>query len=275
MKKLITSLFLILLFASCEERSEWELETAANDFIVVDGIITNEMKYHTVTLLRPVSQLNEKPQPVSGATLLVSSELQVYSFHEDPARAGTYISDTLFSGIRNRTYSLLVNLGNIVYSAKAVLEPPVLLTEFVPVGYEKNTGDNLYHLTNIPANYNPASYAMYEILLDWSTSVGYENADPDSCKARLYYYTLPTIDVSEVFAPEVENVNFPAGTILTQRRYSLNREHAGFIRALLLESTWTGGYFNTAPANIPTNLSEGATGFFGACGVMEKVEVVE
>jgi hypothetical protein len=275
MKKLIISLLLVLLFVSCEERSDWELESAANDFIVVDGIITNEMKYHTVTLLKPVSRLNEKPQPVSGATLLVSSELQVYSFHEDPARAGTYISDTLFSGIRNRTYSLLVNLGNAVYSAKALLEPPVLLTEFVPIGYEKNTTDNLYHLTNIPANYNPASYAMYEIVLDWSAVPGFDTTDPGSCRAQLYYYTLPTIDVGEVFAPEVETVNFPAGTTFIQRRYSLTREHAGFIRSLLLESTWTGGYFNTAPANIPTNLSEGATGYFGACGVMEKVDVVE
>jgi hypothetical protein len=116
---------------------------------------------------------------------------------------------------------------------------------------------------------------MYEILLDWANAPGFENSNADSCKAKLYYYTLPTLDVSEVFAPTLEAVSFPKGTILTERKYSLTDEHAAFIRALLLETTWSGGYFNTASANVPTNLSKGAVGFFGACGVAEKVEVVK
>jgi len=275
MQKLFTYLILIVLLASCEELSEHTLHTENHDFIVVDGMITNEVKFHTITLSKPVSQLNEKPQPVSGATVLVSSELQVYTFHEDSTDAGRYISDIQFTGIRNRTYSLLVTSGSDVYSAKAVLEPPVLLTEFIPLQYVKNTDDDMYRIAKIPSNYNPANYAMFEIMLDWSTAPGYENLNPDSCRAKLYYYTLPTIDVSEVFAPGTEKITFPAGTIMTQRRYSLTYEHALFFRALLLETTWSGGYFNTAPANIPTNMSEGAAGFFGACGVMEKSEIVE
>ena len=275
MQKLFTYLILIVLLASCEELSEHTLHTENHDFIVVDGMITNEVKFQTITLSKPVSQLNEKPQPVSGATILVSSELQVYTFHEDSTDAGRYISDIQFTGIRNRTYSLLVTSGSDVYSAKAVLEPPVLLTEFIPLQYVKNTDDDMYRIAKIPSSYNPANYAMFEIMLDWSMAPGYENLNPDSCRAKLYYYTLPTIDVSEVFAPGTEKITFPAGTIMTQRRYSLTYEHALFFRALLLETTWSGGYFNTAPANIPTNMSEGAAGFFGACGVMEKSEIVE
>jgi len=275
MKKIFVYLFFSLLLASCEEQSDWELQTAANEFIVVDGIITNEVKYQIITLSKPVTQLNEKPQPVSGATILVSSGQQVFSFREDSVEAGRYISDIQFTGIRNRTYSLLITVGTKVYSAKAVLEPPVLLTEFIPIEYVKNSDDDNFRITKIPSNYNPANYAMYEIMLDWSSAAGYETKNPDSCKAKLYYFTLPTIDVSEVFAPGIEKVTFPAGTIMTQRRYSLTYDHASFIRALLLETTWAGGYFNTAPANIPTNMSEGAAGFFGACGVMEKSEIVE
>jgi len=275
MKKLFAYLILTLLLASCEELSEHSLQTADHDFVVVDGIITNEIKYQTITLSKPVSQLNQKSQPVSGATVLVSSELQVFSFHEDSLRPGNYISDIQFTGIRNKTYSLLITIGSKVYSAKAVLEPPVLLTEFIPLQYVKNADDDMYRISKIPTNYNPANYAMFEIKLDWSLAPGYETKNPDLCKAKLYYYTLPTIDVSEVFAPGTEKITFPAGTIITQRRYSLTYDHATFIRALLLETTWAGGYFNTAPADIPTNLSEGAAGFFAACGVMEKSETVE
>ena len=71
MQKLITYLFIIMMLASCEQLSEHPLQTENHDFIVVDGIITNEIKFQTITLSKPVSQLNEKPQPVSGATILV------------------------------------------------------------------------------------------------------------------------------------------------------------------------------------------------------------
>ena len=89
---------------------------------------------------------------------------------------------------------------------------------------------------------------------------------PDT-SARLLYYTLPTIDVSEIFAPGIQTIYFPSGTYITEKKYSITREHAEYIRALLLESKWQGGLFDTEHANLPTNMSNGAIGFFGACGV--------
>jgi hypothetical protein len=153
------------------------------------------------------------------------------------------------------------------------LEPAVAIFNFI--NYQLNENDNKYHLTRVPFPYNPTLSAMYEVQLDWSSVPGYENQNPDSCKAKVYYYTLPTLDVSELFAPGIEKVTFPAGTVIIERRYSLTDEHAAFLRAVLLETTWQGGYFNTASANIPTNLSTGAMGFFGACGVAEKKETVK
>jgi hypothetical protein len=43
---------------------------------------------------------------------------------------------------------------------------------------------------------------------------------------------------------------------------------------MLLETNWTGGLFTVAPANVGTNLSEGAFGFFGACAVTELSVIV-
>jgi len=271
MPKLIIYLFLLLFFASCEEQSDWNLQTTENEFVVVDGIITNELKIQSITLSKPVSKLNEKPQPVSKATVLISSNLASYSFHENPLQPGTYLSDKEFTGIKNRTYSLLITSGTNVYSSKAVLEPSA---DFVFLKHRRVEA-NKYQITTVSLFYNPDKAALYEILLDWSAAAGYTNQNPDSCKAKLYYYTLPTLDVSEVFAPAIEKVTFPAGTIITERRYSLTDEHAEFIRAMLLETTWQGGLFNTAPANVPTNMSDGAFGYFGACGVTEKTELVK
>jgi hypothetical protein len=274
MKKLLTYLALILLFASCEEQTDWDLHTGTNDFIVVDGIITNELKVQSITISKPVAFINDPAQPVQGATVLVSSNQVSYKFHEDPTMPGTYISNSAFTGIRNRTYSLLITVGNRVYSSKAVLAPPVLLAEFDSVRYQQNADDSTYRIVWIANPYRPVKPAMYELLLDWSKVPGYENYQADSCKARLYFYTLPTLDINEVFAPPSQDISFPKGTVVIERRYSLTDEHAAFIRSLLLETAWQGGLFNTASANITTNLSNGAVGFFGACGVVEKTDIV-
>lgn len=272
MKKLLTYLCVLLLLVSCEEQTDRDLHPANNEFIVVDGIITNELKVQTVTIMKPVTMLNELPQPVSGATVLVSSNLLTYTFHEDTLHPGTYLSDRAFIGIRNETYSLLITSGNRNYSSKAVLQAPA---DFKFADYQKDADDNKYRFSKVPFPYNPLLSAMYEIQLDWSKAPGYEHQNPDSCRAKLLYYTLPTLDVSELFAPNFEKVSFPSGTVITERRYSLTPEHAAFLRAVLLETTWQGGYFNTASSNIPTNLSAGAMGFFGACGVFEKKETAK
>jgi len=63
MNKYILYILLIsLLLVSCEEQTDWNLQNANNDFVVVDGIITNELKVQTITLTRPVSKINEKAQ---------------------------------------------------------------------------------------------------------------------------------------------------------------------------------------------------------------------
>ncbi|MFH0866598.1 MAG: hypothetical protein V1904_10400, partial [Bacteroidota bacterium] len=56
-------------------------------------------------------------------------------------------------------------------------------------------------------------------------------------------------------------------TLITERRYSITAEHAQYIRAMLSETNWSGGLFDSAHSNVPTNMSEGAVGFFSACGV--------
>jgi hypothetical protein len=99
--------------------------------------------------------------------------------------------------------------------------------------------------------------------------------DPEKCKKRLLFYTLTTLDVSQVFAPLVEEVSFPAGTRIDQRRYSLTPEHAAFIRSLLLETNWQGGVFPTDPANIQSNISEGGLGYFAVCAVNNLSLIVE
>ena len=145
---------------------------------------------------------------------------------------------------------------------------------FGELKYARNDENNLYYVDWVANAFSTGNAAMWELLIDWSMVPGYGNLDSLDTHARMLFYTLPTLDVSEVFAPMVQSVYFPAGTIITERRYSLTPQHAGFIREMLLETNWTGGLFTVAPANVSTNLSDGAFGYFGACAVTELSVIV-
>jgi hypothetical protein len=260
------------MLTACEAETDWPLQTGNHNLLVVDGTITDEKKIQIIRLSTPVDQLNAVAPPVSDASIIVTLEDSVYKFHELAGTPGTYVSNNLFAGKKNKIHSLLISVGGKVYSAKASMEPGVVL---VPnLSYTLDSVTKLYQISKVYNNeFNPVKPAMFEIMLDWSQVPGYQDADPESCKARLLYYVLPTLDVSQVFAPDAEQVGFPGRTFIVEKRYSLTTEHAGFLRELLSETTWQGGLFNSAAANIPTNLSQGAIGYFGACAVNTRSEI--
>jgi hypothetical protein len=272
MKKILLFLIIPYFFIGCEKKTDWQLQTQNTNLIVVDGIITNEPQTHTIIINYPITQLNEKPKPLTGATVLISDEDSTFTLFERPVNSGKYRTDSNFSGQIGKNYSILINHDNKVYTAKTYM---VAGYNYLPdLEFIKNARNKLSSLKWNTSQFNAQKASMWEILFNWSHVEGYTQLNPDSCKARLLFYTLPTLDVSEIFAPEIEKVNFPSGTVVNLRRYSLNPEHAEFIRSLLSETTWQGGIFSSVPANVPTNLSEGAVGFFGACEVVSNSQTV-
>jgi hypothetical protein len=264
MKKILLYLIILLPLASCVKKADWTIPQGTSNLIAVDGILTNERTTQSIVINRPVNQLNGTPDPVSGAIMIVLTSDSSWTLTEEPAGSGIYRTSSTFIALMNKTYTLNIFSGSNVYSAKASMTPG---TVFPPLTYAKDDNDSLYHIEYVASAFSSTQPAMWEILINWTRVPGYENADTSKCKARLLFYTLPTLDVSEIFAPVVEQVSFPAGTQITERRYSLSPQHAEFIREMLLETTWQGGLFPTAAANVSTDLSPGAIGFFGVCAV--------
>lgn len=265
MKKGFLFVVMIISLAACVKKTNWPVQGNLPQYIVVDGILTNESKKQSVRLAFPVSQLNEVPAPVSSANVVINTGDSTYQLYEHPDGSGVYQSLNNFSALPGKTYSLLVFFQEKIYSAKADMAPGIL---FNPLHYTRDD-DNLYHIDFVASSFNTQNPAMWEVLLDWSKVPGYAQTDSSFCQERLLFYTLPTLDVSEIFAPEVEKISFPAGTRIVEKRYSLSTEHAAFIRSMLLETNWQGGFFCSAPANAMTNLSTGAIGFFGVCSVTQ------
>jgi len=264
MKKTLLITVLFILLVSCQKATDWPIPDQKLNLITVDGILTDELKTQMVRIFHTVNQLNQAPLPVTGADVIISNEDSAWVMQEQPGKPGIYLSAERFIAISGKTYTLLIYVNGIVYSAKASMAPG---SEFTELRYQKNENNDLYHISWVANAFNTDQPAMWEVLLDWSGVPGFEAADSLSCHGRMLFYTLPTLDVSEIFAPEMEKISFPAGTLITEKRYSLTNEHAEFLRDLLLETNWQGGLFDSAPANGITNLSDGACGFFGVCAV--------
>ena len=271
MRKIILITGLLLALQSCVKQTTWPVKDVTPPKIVVDALLTDEVKQHQVVLTYAVPQLNQVPQPVSGAGVIVSNEDSIWTLTEHPANSGIYLTPSAFFAKPDKNYTLLISLDNTIYTAKAKMVPGSFFQE---ARYAKNESNGLYYVDWVANAFSAAGAAMWELKIDWSMVSGYQHLDSLENHARMLFYTLPTLDVSEVFAPQMESIYFPAGAVITGRRYSLTPEHAGFIREMMLETNWTGGLFNVASANVASNISNGALGFFGVCAVNELSETV-
>jgi hypothetical protein len=264
-------LITILLALSCEIAADWNIQGNNEEFIVVYGIITNEKKAHEIAVSKSVSTINEKSRPVSGANVLIYDGDSLHQLTENPLNQGIYNTDQGFRAFINKTYNLIVTTEGKQYFANASMVP---VTPFRALRYKYDEKKELFFIDSVTQTFNQQDAAMYEIVIDWSELEAYASVPKANRKARLFYYSLNTIDISQVFEPEKEKVYFPSGTLITQRKYSLSPIHALFIRSLLLETQWRGGLFDVSQGNVFTNLSNGAKGFFGASTVVEHSFIV-
>ncbi len=266
MRRVLSYTILVCLLQGCVKETSWTLKEGAPAAIIVEATITDQVKNQQVRLTFPVTRLNQAPEPVTGAGVLISSDDSTWQLDENPPKSGVYNTPPYFFAQLEKNYTLLVSIGNQVFTAKATMAEGSVFGE---LRYALNPDNNLYYVDWVANAFSTSDAAMWELLIDWSKVPGYADFDSIDNHARMLFYTLPTLDVSEIFAPMMQSVYFPAGTLITERRYSLTPQHAEFVRGMLLETNWTGGLFTVAAANVETNLSGGAFGYFGACAVTE------
>jgi hypothetical protein len=267
LKKKIYLVILIFVLLGCEKSTDWKIKGETPNLIIVEGILTDEVKSHEIKLSFPAEELNDSTIPVSEALVILKDDDSSWTLTELPQRPGVYATKKEFSGKVGKEYTLLIKAKDFYVTSKSEMLPSSPFTSLI--SYTKNSHNDLYHFTRVADIFNPNEEFMWEISLDWSSVSGYNDADPEDCKMKLYYYSLSTLDITQIFSSAIEDIEFPAYTVITQKKYSLTPEFAEYLRGLLLETTWKGGLFSTASANLASNISGHGAGFFAACSVKE------
>lgn len=258
-------LCLCFIFVSCTKVINFELPEDKNNFLVVEGTITSEKKQHKIILSRTTSYYDPQPKlGVTGADVSVSDGSNTYIFHD--MNDGTYLSDTIsFTPLRTYTLNIKLKSGES-YTAQEYMDKVASIDS---ISYKK---------TNDP--FHP-SRKVYELYL-WAQE------DPEQGDYYLwnFYVNYEWInnDLNELSFTHDEFINgsyinglkiydLDTTLIINDSNYvkvdmlSISKGYYNFIIAAMLETDWRGGPFDGPPANVPTNLSNGAIGYFSASDV--------
>lgn len=266
MKAYLYSLILIFLglMSACEDSGEEMPAIIPGEQIVIQSLMTDKPGRQEVSISRLMALPGDTGAAVRGARVFLSNSDTVVVLKEDSLRPGIYF----FVGATEmrKKHTLQVIYGQQVYSASAQGEPGMV---FNPPVFEKNATDGLWYPVYVAPPYMPDHPAMYELMADWSMMPAYTSLPPDQCRARMLFFTLPSIDVTQLLPPPSLSRGFPEGAIVNIRRYAMDMSYAAYWREVLLETRWAAGLFALEPTRVPSNFSNGALGWFAICGVTE------
>lgn len=265
MKKILYIVMLIAL-ASCQKPIKWPMDESINPRLVVEGLVTNNPELNYVQLSLPVASPNSDFVPISGAMVAIITQSGSIELSESPLDMGYYSPASDLIGVLGEGYRIYISIGEYEFLSDPVWMHPI--SQFKSLRY--------YELASLPGYYaiNPeesseASFIEY--------SVSYENPEiaGDTLYNLFYSYTLRTVDVNQFFKPDSERLIFPEGAMVIRTKYSIAPDHERFIRGLLSETEWNGGWFDLLPGNLHTNMSQGAVGYFGACSALRDTIILQ
>ena len=258
MKKYLLYIILVLSALSCEETIEWDQKGEFTPRLVVDGMLTNKTDYNYVKLSFPVSTSGEIPKPVSGAFVAVTIDRVNFEvLEEDISKPGYYTPAEDIRGVVNKLYILYVSIGEYEFFAPAAMVPVAPLKEFSFYEYPADSG--LYKIIF----YESSNASMIRYIAEYNDS-----ESGDLHQTIFYHYNLSTVDVNEFYKPAKESLSFPVNTRIIRMKYSLAPDHEKYIRSLLSETEWKGGWFDLMPGNLHTNISTGGVGYFAASSLV-------
>lgn len=264
MRSLKGFVWMLLLAVACEERTDVPISPVDTDLLVVEAVLTNERKNHLVTLSHPYTTLNGEPSPASGASVYIFEDSAGYALTEFPPGSGKYYTPVA-RAVFGKRYTLIIQYGGKQFLAQDNSVPVQPLPD---IRYRQT--DEGYTLILNPDGDDPN---YIEHIISWRHTG--ECATPASCEGSVFFYDLKTIDVNDLYKPDKLPFHFPRQSIVIRKKYSVSPAYKNFLRSVLSETEWRGGVFDVQRANVPTNLSAGAVGFFAVCTVVSDTTVVQ
>ncbi|MBO7432292.1 MAG: DUF4249 domain-containing protein [Salinivirgaceae bacterium] len=265
--KILTIGVLSAIFGTaCTESIDIKLNEGENNRLVVVGQITNEPGPHSVRLTRSTSYFYNQPAPPElGASVTITDGVQTFVLLDED-NDGTYWTDSAACGVPGRTYTLDIRLKN-GESYTAVDKMPIS-NRFDTIYYEyvnEEFGVTLpqYHY------FFYASFTEQKGVEDCYMVYVYFN---DSCYNSNFEDVKWAYDgiydgsgvFEDILICDANEDSIPRRAEARFDLYTISPEYCKFINDISAETFDNATILQGPPANIYSNISNGALGFFCA-----------
>lgn len=275
MKKILSLLFVAVIFWSCDEPVHLDVNQAEPQ-LIIEGQVTNVTGHQYVKITRSAGFYDSGKTPrVTDATVRVLDDVgNEFSFIHNPGNqadsAGYYLPQTPFIGEIGRTYKLEATVDGQLYEATDQL------FYVTPI-------DSLAYRLDEEEQEDPEVYGkFYEVMIyakepqetkDYYLFKFFRN---DSLKTDfdtdIYFTDDETLgeNIDGVSSP----IYFAPGDRARCEIYSISRDAFVFYSDLQSLLNNDGGLFSQPPSNSRSNISNGALGFFQTSALhMSEIEI--
>ncbi len=264
MKKTLFILSIMALFlGACKEKINIEIPDA-EPLLVVEGEVTTELDSSYVRLTLSSNYYSADPYPiVSNATVTVNNVPFVYN-----SASKRYQPAPGFIGTINTAYNLSIVYNNKTYTANTFLEPMFRVDSIFQTWKGPELGGA------IPAGW-ALSYAAFDarpqVKYTYFTSGVYSDSiQSDSFNTDKITFDNSLTPVNEPYSFELPFSRFESGRVFLAIFRSIDKNMFNFINAYNNSNPNIPGPFQSPPANLPTNITNGAVGYFAAYDVVRK-----
>jgi|YNPMSStandDraft_2_1061718.scaffolds.fasta_scaffold00646_13 hypothetical protein len=258
-------LWLALVFLiACEEEVELKLKSSVPK-VFIEGFIRTDSLYQRITVKKTNNFHESNNYPgINDAIVILSDETGRTDTLQN-IENGVFRTRKVFEGIPNRYYFLKIIAENTTYEAKAFL-PGVVTFDTIIYTYVNNTSivrEPGYYLTSI--GQEPLGLNYYRILCYKNDSLfdgigDYFITDDILVEGNQIVFTLPfKFDKGDTAKVELWNIDQPTF----------------YYYVSLIKQLFGGGPFAPPADNVKGNISNGALGYFGGCGVYSQSVIIE
>jgi len=267
---------IVIFNVACEEEIDFPVPEGGAQRLVVDGIITNEVKAHQVKLTY-TSQFNSSVIPTVNDAVVYISDGTIRHFLQGRGN-GIYETDSLVKGEVGKTYTLEISLQNgDDYRAQSTMQKIGSIDSLrveVTTQTVDDDGDQEYYSIFAEAKVLSEDF-MLETIINGQRYGTIKNVGYGSSK-----FVTNGQFIDALFGlVETNDQNFVEGNNNVSIRMSSIDENykeflIGFSAQLFRGDDGLGGLFDGPAANVPSNVNNGALGSFGAFAVTEREIVI-
>lgn len=260
-------LIIVFSFSFCTEKIDVDIDRMEFARLVVDGSLSTDTTIHTIKLTQTADYFENTPAPVvSGANVFVTADDgETIQFLEE-GHTGKYHSQPDVFGVIGKTYTLHIELagevgGHTNYASLNQEMKPVAALDSVRLKYEPDW-DQGYWTVEVYA-WEPESEDFYRFLAYRNGVLITDTIDEFVVQEDVFFNGNYTNGIqSQFFNTKEEQGNLQLGDTITFEINGITEEYYHFVLEVQAAMWGSNPMFSGPPANVSSNIDNGALGFF-------------